>query len=37
VIDHLGDLDLMSLAEALSNIAAAEVGPPVRRTTPSRG
>jgi DNA-binding MarR family transcriptional regulator len=37
VIDHLGDLDLMSLAEALSNIAAAEVGPPVRRTTSSRG
>jgi DNA-binding MarR family transcriptional regulator len=36
VIDHLGDLDLVSLAEALANIASAEVGPPVRRTTPSR-
>jgi DNA-binding MarR family transcriptional regulator len=37
VIDHLGDLDLVSLAEALANIASAEVGPPVRRTAPSRG
>lgn len=37
VIDHLGDLDLVSLAEALANIASAEVGPPVRRTAPRRG
>jgi DNA-binding MarR family transcriptional regulator len=36
VIDHLGGLDLVSLAAALSDIASAEVGPPVRRTTPSR-
>jgi DNA-binding MarR family transcriptional regulator len=36
VIDHLGGLDLVSLAEALANIASADVGPPVRRTAPSR-
>jgi DNA-binding MarR family transcriptional regulator len=31
VMDHLANLDLVSLAEALSGIAAAEMGPPVRR------
>jgi DNA-binding MarR family transcriptional regulator len=37
VINHLEHFDLDSLAEALANIASAEVGPLVRRTTPSRG
>jgi DNA-binding MarR family transcriptional regulator len=37
VIDHLEEIDLVTLAEALAHIASAEVGPPVRRMTPSRG
>ena len=31
VIDHLGGMDLTVFAEAISGIAAAELGPPVRR------
>ncbi|HEY6574441.1 MAG TPA: MarR family winged helix-turn-helix transcriptional regulator [Mycobacterium sp.] len=37
VMDHLGDIDLVPFAEALSNMGSAEVGPPVRRITPSGG
>ena len=37
VMDHLGDVDLVRFAEALAEMASAEVGPPVRRITPSRG
>jgi DNA-binding MarR family transcriptional regulator len=33
VVDHLGGLDLRRLAAALSEIADAEVGPPVRRSS----
>jgi DNA-binding MarR family transcriptional regulator len=35
VMDHLANLDLAALAEALANIAAAEIGPPVRRVRPT--
>jgi len=35
VMDHLADLDLPAFAEAMSGIAAAEMGPPVRRTLPA--
>jgi DNA-binding MarR family transcriptional regulator len=35
VMDHLANLDLAALAEALANIAAAEIGPPVRRVRPA--
>lgn len=31
VVDHLGGLDLPALAAALTRVAQAEVGPPVRR------
>ncbi|HET6294570.1 MAG TPA: MarR family transcriptional regulator [Kribbella sp.] len=31
VMDHLGDLDLLAFADAIAGIAAAEIGPPVRR------
>jgi DNA-binding MarR family transcriptional regulator len=31
VMDHLGDLDLVAFADAVSKIACAEIGPPVRR------
>ena len=31
VMSHLGDLDLVALADSLSNIASAQMGPPVRR------
>jgi hypothetical protein len=34
-MDHLADLDLPAFAEAMSGIAAAETGPPVRRTLPA--
>jgi len=34
-MDHLTNLDLAALAEALANIAAAETGPPVRRVRPA--
>jgi DNA-binding MarR family transcriptional regulator len=37
VIDHLRDVDLVTFAEALAEMGSAEVGPPVRRITPSRG
>jgi DNA-binding MarR family transcriptional regulator len=35
VMDHLANLDLVALAEALSGVAAAEMGPPVRRVRPT--
>lgn len=35
VMDHLAELDLTTFADALSRIAAAEMGPPVRRTLPA--
>jgi len=35
VMDHLAALDLSAFAEAMSGIAAAEMGPPIRRTTPA--
>ena len=35
VMDHLANLDLAALAEALANIAAAEIGPPVWRVRPA--
>ena len=35
VMDHLANLDLAAFAEALANIAAAEIGPPVRRVRPT--
>ena len=35
VMDHLANLDLAALAEALADIAAAEIGPPVRRVRPA--
>ena len=37
VMNHLGDVDLDTLTVALSDMGSAEVGPPVRRVTPSRG
>lgn len=37
VMDHLGHIDLAAFAEALVDIGSAELGPPLRRTTPSRG
>jgi DNA-binding MarR family transcriptional regulator len=38
VMDHLGDLDLVALADAFADMGSAEVGPRLRhRTTPSRG
>ena len=36
VMDHLGDLDLTTFAQAMSSIAAAEIGPPVRRAPTTR-
>jgi hypothetical protein len=30
-MDHLGELDLAVFTHAMSSIAAAEMGPPVRR------
>jgi DNA-binding MarR family transcriptional regulator len=35
VMGHLAELDLAALAEAMSGIAAAEMGPPVRRGPPA--
>ena len=35
VMDHLGNVDLVALADALAEIGSTEVGPPVRRTSPS--
>ncbi len=35
VMDHLAALDLSAFAEAMSGIAAAEMGPAIRRTTPA--
>jgi DNA-binding MarR family transcriptional regulator len=35
VMDHLANLDLIELAEALSGVAAAEIGPPLRRLRPT--
>jgi hypothetical protein len=32
VMDHLADLDLAAFTQAMSGIAAPEIGPPVRRT-----
>jgi len=32
VMDHLADLDLAAFTQAMSGIAAPEMGPPVRRT-----
>jgi DNA-binding MarR family transcriptional regulator len=34
VMDHLGDVDLGAFAEAISSVAGAERGPPVRRGRP---
>jgi len=34
VMDHLADLDLAAFTQAMSGIAAAEMGPPVRRAPP---
>ena len=35
VMDHLAGLDLSAFAEAMSGIAGAEMGPPIRRTAPA--
>ena len=35
VMDHLGDVDLPAFAEAMSRVAAGEIGPPVRRVHPA--
>jgi len=35
IIDHLAPLDLPAFAEAMAGIAAADMGPPLRRTTPA--
>ena len=35
VMDHLADLDLAAFTQAMSGIAAAEMGPPVRRAPPT--
>jgi DNA-binding MarR family transcriptional regulator len=35
VMDHLASLDLTALADALSRIAAADMGPPARRIVPA--
>ena len=35
VMDHLADLDLAAFTQAISAIAAADIGPPVRRTPPA--
>lgn len=32
VMDHMAGLDLAAFADAMSRVAAAEIGPPVRRT-----
>ena len=37
VMDHLADLDLVAFADAIANVAAAEMGPPVRRILPAAG
>src|SRR5215472_5651653 len=34
VMDHLEGMDLVAFAEAIAEVASADVGPPVRRTTP---
>ena len=33
VMDHLEGMDLVAFAEAIAEVASADVGPPVRRTT----
>ena len=35
VMDHLADLDLAAFTQAISAIAAADMGPPVRRASPA--
>lgn len=35
ILDHLEGLDLVALADALTNIASAELGPPLRRGVPA--
>src|SRR5215469_14914219 len=35
VMDHLADLDLAAFTQAISAIAAADMGPPVRRAPPA--
>ena len=37
VMDHLANIDLSALTEAMSGIAAAEMGPPARRALPGLG
>ena len=37
VMDHLQDVDLPTLADAMAAIASADIGPPVRRTLRSPG
>jgi len=34
VMDHLAGLDLAAFTQAMSGIAAADMGPPVRRARP---
>jgi DNA-binding MarR family transcriptional regulator len=35
ILDHLEGLDLVALADALTKIASAELGPPLRRGVPA--
>jgi DNA-binding MarR family transcriptional regulator len=35
IVDHLEGLDLVALAEALTNIASTDLGPPLRRSSPT--
>ena len=35
VMDHRADIDLPAFAEAMSRVAAGEIGPPVRRVLPA--
>jgi DNA-binding MarR family transcriptional regulator len=37
VMDHLEGMDLVAFAEAIAEVASADVGPPVRRTIPRAG
>jgi DNA-binding MarR family transcriptional regulator len=35
IMDHLQELDLVALADALTKVASAQLGPPLRRGTPT--
>jgi len=37
IMDHLEGMDLVAFAEAMAEVASADVGPPIRRTTPRAG